>query len=350
MFFDKSMKILSVLFFICILFFAGFLSLKLFFWNDIYAEEDREKRSHLFDSESPKSAKIDKNKLQIDNEEETNQQEKQIENNSRAFSILLLGVDTNNLSGRSDTMILAVVDGDNGKVNLLSIPRDTRTKINGRNSYEKINHAHAYGLNSAIYTVEDLFQIPIDYYIKINLNGFSDLVDALGGLELNVEKNINFRDRLTKQQFYLSAGEQTLNGREALNYARFRSDGEGDYGRMRRQQQVIKEIANQSTDFRNITKLTKLLDVLGDNVKTDISFKEMVKMLLKVHSVDGEDINTLSLKSYPDMINGTSYVVIPNNELNKKKEQLQELIFNPNQSQYTKDNDNLETDNTSSNQ
>jgi polyisoprenyl-teichoic acid--peptidoglycan teichoic acid transferase len=246
----------------------------------------------------------------------------------RPFAMLLLGIDTNNVKeGRSDTIILAVVDPENENVSMLSIPRDLRVKMANSEQYDKVNAAYARGgVDMTAATISDYLQIPIEYYSIINFKGFTEMVDTIGGLEVDVEKEIYFHDRITKSYFLLYPGSQTLTGIEALNYARYRSDGEGDFGRMRRQQQVIKEVIDQSVSLRNVPKLLSMLNVVGDNVDANLGFKDMATLALKMRNVRGDDIKSLPLEATPTMIGGVSYVTVSDAELLRVQNELDLLL------------------------
>jgi polyisoprenyl-teichoic acid--peptidoglycan teichoic acid transferase len=248
------------------------------------------------------------------------------EANQRPYSVLLVGLDSKRMdSGLTDTLMVALVDPKNSKTSLLSIPRDTRVQIAGR-GLDKITHAHNYGLNSTIMTVEDLLDIKMDYYTLINFEGFQSLVDTIGGVTIDVEKNLTFRDRITNSQFSLSKGTQHLNGIEALNYARYRGGGEGDFGRNRRQQQVIKALIDETLNFRNITKINQMLKDIGENVETDMDFGVLTKTLAKMKNLSSKDIYSVPLKAYPTTIDGISYVTVDQESLAEVKIYLKDVL------------------------
>ena len=245
------------------------------------------------------------------------------------FTVLLLGVDTYDAEqGRTDTMMVAIVDPKDNEVSLVSIPRDMRVEIIGRGEFGKINSAYAWGgINMSIATVEHFLEIPIDYYTTVDFKGFQALVDAIGGIELNVEKDMTFWDRLSKQQVSLSAGPQTLNGFQALSYARFRGDAEGDFGRNRRQQQVVSAILDQTIDLRNVTNMKEISEALGDNVRTDISFTKMVSLASSL-KMSGDEVETIQYDAYPTRIGNTSFVTVDEAELERLQGVLEEKLKN----------------------
>jgi len=207
---------------------------------------------------------------------ERKKSEKRTENlsfeKSDPFSVLLLGVDERaNDAGRSDTMIVLTVNANKKSAEMLSIPRDTRTKIAGVDKVTKINHAFAYGgPEMAIATVEQFLDIPIDYFIKVNMESFKGLVDALGGV--TVSNDLAF----TYGGTHFPLGEVTLAGSDALKYIRMRYEDErGDFGRQFRQREVIKAIIEEGASLKSLARYESILGVLGDNIKTNLTFREM---------------------------------------------------------------------------
>lgn len=197
--------------------------------------------------------------------------EKQIE--MEPFSVLLLGVDEReNDTGRSDTMIVLTVNPDQKSVKMLSIPRDTRTEIVGNGSVEKINHAYARGgIDMAIDSVEQLLNIPIDYYVSVNMEAFLSIVDTLGGIEINNDMDLQIND------YHFPKGELTLSGEEALIFSRIRyEDPRGDFGRQIRQRQLIEALMAEAKDPKILFKISEILEVLGDNVRMNFTMDEMM--------------------------------------------------------------------------
>lgn len=250
-----------------------------------------------------------------------------VQNLEHVYSFLFLGIDSEDVkAGRSDSIILAHLNTSLNKVWLLSIPRDTYVHIYGKKGYDKINHAYVFGgVNSSIHTVESFLDVPVNYYVAFNFKGVKKFVDELGGIEIDVEKDMVFQDRITHKPFRLKKGRQKLNGEQVLNYARYRGDAEGDFARMRRQQQVIKELLTQTTNYRNVLKLNKLLSVMGENVKTDIPFTLLTTLAAKVPSLTGDHVSTLTLKASPVSIGGISYMKVTNQEQRRVSELLQRI-------------------------
>lgn len=190
----------------------------------------------------------------------------------KPMSVLLLGVDRRaDEQGRSDSIIVMTLNPNQDKSAMLSIPRDTRTEIVGKGTQDKINHAYAFGgAEMAMASVENLLGIPIDYVAEVDMKGFQDAVDLFGGVE--VTNNLAF----TSDAYTFDPGVITLSGPEALAYTRMRyEDPNGDFGRQERQRQVITALVNKGTNDFSISKFNNMLDVLGNNAKTNITFKEL---------------------------------------------------------------------------
>ena len=165
------------------------------------------------------------------------------------FSILMLGVDERKGdSGRSDSIIILTVNPEIKSVKMLSIPRDTRTEIIGHGTLDKINHAYAFGgIKMSMDTMENFLDIPIDYFMEINMEGFKDIVDAVGGV--TVENNLDF----TYENVHFAKGTINLDGVDALKYSRMRyEDPNGDFGRQERQRQIIQGILKKGASISTL--------------------------------------------------------------------------------------------------
>ena len=159
--------------------------------------------------------------------------------------IMVMGVDRrNDDAGRSDTLMAVTVNKDAGTAQILSLPRDTRVQIEG-NGYDKINHAYAYGGHKLTgQTVEQLLGVPMDYYVLVDIQAFERIIDALDGVDINVEKRMYYEDPWDDDGglvIDLYPGMQHMDGKKAIQYVRFR-DGEGDIGRIARQQHFMQAV------------------------------------------------------------------------------------------------------------
>ncbi|MBO0452038.1 LCP family protein [Candidatus Enterococcus murrayae] len=237
------------------------------------------------------------------------------------FSILLLGVDTGALGrteqGRSDTMMVATVNPSSNESLLVSLPRDTYAEIVGHGTQDKINHAYAFGgAAMSMDTVEKLLDIPIDHYITINMQGIETLVDAVGGVEVNNSLDFTYDGKS------FSKGKQELNGEEALKYSRMRyDDPNGDYGRQGRQRQIITGIAKKVLSTRGFTSYRSILETMGQNVKTDLTFSDMRTLMGDYRTAFGH-VKSDQLKGEGFMQDGVSYQRIDSSELKRVQDEL----------------------------
>lgn len=189
------------------------------------------------------------------------------------FSVLVLGVDEREGDkGRSDTMIVMAVNPKLKTTKMVSIPRDTYTEIIGHGTTDKLNHAYAFGgIQMSLDSVENLLDIPIDYVMEVNMEGFQTIINTVGGI------GVNNPFEFTQDSIHYAAGNITLDGKEALSYVRMRKgDPNGDFGRQDRQKQVIEGVLHEGTSIKSLLKYRSVFNALGDNVKTNMTFDEMV--------------------------------------------------------------------------
>ena len=195
--------------------------------------------------------------------------------------ILIMGVDTREDDvGRSDTMMVAAVDPRKKQASLLSVPRDTRVHIEGY-GYEKINAAFMLGGRKlAQSTVEDFLGTPIDHYVMINNRAFKKVIDAIGGIDIDVEMRMDYEDPWDDDGglvIDLYPGYQHLNGKQAIGYVRYR-DEEGDIGRIARQQKFVKAVMEKVTSPGIITDLPEIASVVYENIETDMSLRQLLEL------------------------------------------------------------------------
>lgn len=207
-----------------------------------------------------------------------NADEKIILSNKDPFSVLLLGVDKRpGDTGRADSMMVATINPETEDVRLLSIPRDTRVTLpDGR--IDKINASYAYGeIPMTVETVESLLQIPIHYYAQINMQGLVTLVDALGGITVDSPLEFDVQDIDDKEgEIHIDKGIQKLNGNQALGYARMRyDDPEGDWGRQKRQREVVTQIIDETISIKSLANFSKLFNAVGPNVTTNFKGRDL---------------------------------------------------------------------------
>lgn len=207
---------------------------------------------------------------------------------SRPVNVLMLGVDTDpdahpnspaQFATRTDTMLLARFNPDQGTVNLLSIPRDTRVTIPGR-GIAKINHANVVGGPELVAeTIQsNIGPIAVDRYLRIDTGGFRELVDLAGGIEVYVPRRMQYEDRTQGLSIDLQPGWQTLNGDQAEQFARFRSDGQGDVGRVQRQQMLLRALKERLIHPRVVPQLPQLIRVMLRYVDTNLTLEEILAL------------------------------------------------------------------------
>lgn len=190
----------------------------------------------------------------------------------KPVSVLLLGVDQRpGERGRSDSIMVMTLNPTRNESRLISIPRDTKVDIVGHGTNDKINHAYAFGgPEMTIKTVEKFLNIPINYYAEINMEGFTSLVDAVDGV--TVYNDLDF----TSEGVHFALGKINLHGENALKYTRMRyEDPRGDFGRQMRQRQVIEQVVDKLSSDVSISKFNAIMDVVGKNAQTNVSFKPM---------------------------------------------------------------------------
>lgn len=236
---------------------------------------------------------------------------------SEAFSILMLGVDTGDLGrteqGRSDTIMVMTVNPKTNESKIVSIPRDTYTEIVGKGTMDKVNHAYAFGGTSmSMNTVQKLLDIPIDYYVEVNMQGIKDIVDAVGGIQVTSPLSFTYEDHT-----FTEGQTETLDGAAALAYSRMRyEDPNGDYGRQERQRQVLEAIVKKVATFSTITNYQSVLGTMENNMKTNLAFSDMMDIFSKYRSAAG-NIEQIQLEGTGVMMDGVSYQQIDPAELTR---------------------------------
>ncbi len=243
-------------------------------------------------------------------------------------SVLFMGVDDSDVrnsgeGSRTDALLLATFNDDDKSVKLLSIPRDSYVYIPGKDKYSKITHAHAYGgVKYTIDTVENLLQVPVDYYVKMNFNAFVEVIDALGGVTVDVPYTFTEQDSSDKAgAITIEEGTQTLDGEEALAFARTRKK-DSDIERGKRQQQLIQAIVEKASSASSITKYANVIQGIGHNMKTNMTFSEM-KGFTHYVMASNLSIETLNLKGSDSYINGAYYYQLDEAALASTIEELQ---------------------------
>ncbi len=227
---------------------------------------------------------------------------------NRPVNILFLGIDNSGhphnqdpthaeaLSGNSDTMLLVRLMPDTHKINVLSIPRDTLVELPGK-GIDKINDANVIGgAEAAAKSVSNLLSnIPIDHYVRVDTEGFVELIDTLGEVEVNIPKAMHYVDKTQNLYIDFQPGKQKLNGQHFQEYVRFRHDALGDIGRVQRQQEALKALLQTLLKPETVAKIPQLLTVIKNNVDTDFSIGEILGIFEFLSHSDRKNISLVML-------------------------------------------------------
>ncbi|MDP4085848.1 MAG: LCP family protein [Bacillota bacterium] len=220
---------------------------------------------------------------------------------SDPFSVLILGIENyasgkKGDPGRTDTMMVATFNPKEQTMKLVSIPRDSRVRIPGWRK-DKINAAYGHGGKElSIKTVENLLDIPIDYYVTVNFDGFKNIVNILGGVDVNVPFNFNDIDPQW-HRYYFYKGPQHLSGNAALVYARMRyKDPRGDFGRNTRQREIVSAVIGKLSSPSAILKIGDIADQLGNNIETNMKISDAIAFRQKYTDFNSSKIQQLQIK------------------------------------------------------
>lgn len=234
---------------------------------------------------------------------------------------LLMGVDAQNVKKskgtRTDTMMLTKVNFETGEISILSIPRDTRVAVKGKQ--DKINAAHAYGgAELTLKTVSDFLGIDVDYYVKVDYNIVKEVVDKIGGVEIDVPFNMVYRDPTAEPPLNINIkkGLQILDGKNAHDFLRWRHNNsytvgykDGDVGRIKAQQYFMKELVKQTLKPKNLLKLPGLIETYFSNVETNIPLSTMLKGAASANKIDTENMVTDTVPGEGKYVGDISYYI-----------------------------------------
>ncbi|MBT8901009.1 LCP family glycopolymer transferase [Lactobacillus delbrueckii subsp. bulgaricus] len=248
----------------------------------------------------------------------------------KPISILVLGVDQGlegrNDKGNSDTIILVTVNPTTKKATMTSIPRDTLTEILGETSNTsyymfKVNSAYQFGgSNGSVKTVSAMLNVPINYYVEVNMKALESLVNALGGVDVNVPFSFSY------DWCDFKKGKQHLDGRHAIAYARMRyDDPRGDYGRQLRQRQIIQAVVKKGLSVNGLVNYQKLLKVFAKYVKTNLTFGDMTSLAINYRSA-ASNISSGYIQGHDATISGTSLQIASTEELQKWSNKLRKSL------------------------
>jgi len=244
-----------------------------------------------------------------------------IQSDSKSRNILVMGVDIGTAGSknandpkRTDTMILVHYNAVDKKVSLISIPRDTLAIVNGRN--QKINAAHAIGgVDYAVAAVEKLVGVKIDYYAKINYKGFDELIDAIGGVDMNITRKMDYDDPTQDLSIHFEKGLVHLDGKKAEEFFRWRKNNDGsgfangDLDRIENQHIFISKVMEKIKSPFIIFKIPGVLTAVENAIETNMDANEIFKYGFIFATINSEKISMDTLKGDEKYVNGISYVV-----------------------------------------
>ncbi|MDF7638273.1 LCP family protein [Lactobacillus sp. ESL0791] len=243
----------------------------------------------------------------------------------KPISVLILGVDQGiegrHDQGNSDTLILATANPSKNKATMTSIPRDTLVDILGDpgNKYSmfRVNSAYEIGGNkAAAKTVSAMLNVPVNYYVEVNMKALSSLVDAVGGVDVKVPFTFTY------DWASFHKGKQHIDGRHAVAYVRMRKeDPRGDYGRQERQRQVIMAVAHKAVSVDTLANYRKLAEIFDKYVKTNLTFNDMIALALNYRSCM-KNVKSGYIQGHDAWINGSSIQVAPTPVLQKASSQI----------------------------
>ncbi|ADQ15128.1 LCP family protein [Halanaerobium hydrogeniformans] len=241
-------------------------------------------------------------------------------------NILAVGYDSdiNGGASRADTIILISIDVDTNEAGVIFLPRDTYINIEGKN-FTKLNTSFARGgIDLTKETVEELLDINIDYYLASDFKGFENIIDRLGGIEIDVEKDLNYVDRAGDLYINISQGKQHLSGEEALKYVRYR-DQSGDIGRIERQQKFIDAVIEKVVSPSTVTSLPGIFREINRSIDTDIPIRDISPFLSTAKDMDLNNIEIRTLPGEARYIAGISYWLA---DMEKSQVMIENLVRN----------------------
>ena len=233
-------------------------------------------------------------------------------------TIMIMGVDERDDDvGRSDTLMIASIDPKTNQASLLSVPRDTRVKIKGH-GFDKVNAAYAYGKEKLSQdTVENLLGVSVDHYVIINTKSFKKIIDAIGGIDIDVPKRMHYEDPWDDDGGLIidfHPGMQHMDGAKAVTYVRYR-DEEGDLGRIRRQQDFVRAFMEKLVSPAIIPKLPTIIKEVMGSIETDLSFRQLLEFVGTLKESKNNGLKTDMVPGKPLYIEGISYWIPDLNKL-----------------------------------
>lgn len=267
----------------------------------------------------------------------------EVDINKDPFTVLFIGTDQFDTKTeeadayRTDVLMVAAVNPQKKTIKLVNIPRDTYATIAQTDGFKtKINSAAFWGKKKGVNPIQNtretvetlLYGVPIDYYVKINFKGFIDIVNAVGGVDVNVP--MTFRISTFDRVVQFNKGPMHLNGEEALPYVRMRKqDPQGDHGRNKRQQEVINKILDKIVSFNSISNFSKITDAVGNNLTYSINPDEFLSLATIYKNTPKSSIETLIAKVEDKKVDGVWYSFMKEEERKRISKILKENLGLP---------------------
>jgi len=243
------------------------------------------------------------------------------------INVLIVGCDEIENHGRADTIVFLSISPKTKDAFILSIPRDTRVEIPGR-GMDKINHAYAFGGEKLLSkTVSQFLDEPLHFYAVVDFEGFVSIIDELGGVEIDIEKEMHYVDKAGGVDINLYPGKQIVNGEKALQYIRFRHDRLGDLGRIKRQQKLAMALINKMMNFDSIRKIPHISEELKGYIETNIKAQDAVALANLFRGVNQEKFKLETVQSKPVYIEGVSYL---EPDVKEVQQRVKSLIYGKN--------------------
>ncbi len=245
----------------------------------------------------------------------------------RCVTVLLIGADDRKERGRSDTIIVMFLNPRRSEAALFSVPRDLRVHIPGH-GLDKINHSYFFGgVELTKQTVEKVLGIEIDYYAKADFSGFVEIVDMLGGVDIEVPdvegrgRGMNYDDNADGLHVHLKPGMQHLDGEQAIGFVRYRK-GDSDVQRAERQQQFLKAVAEQKLKLRNVLKLAPVAGKALKCIDTDLSLRESMELAMVLKNLSADNLLTTSIPAQGRIIGGVWYAIYRESDMREALRQI----------------------------
>ncbi|MGI6030205.1 MAG: LCP family protein [Eubacteriales bacterium] len=247
------------------------------------------------------------------------------------YTFLVVGTDAGGLN--TDTILVVSFDTVNGKLNLLQVPRDSMLDVDRSN--KRVNASFAIGgIEQLEEDIQNFLGIPIDRYAVVSILAFREIVDAVGGVEINVPQAMDYEDPYQGLTIHLEPGVQVLDGAKAEGFVRFRSDyADADIGRLKAQKAFISAFMSKLLNLGTVLKVPEMIDAINSNLKTNLSTSDMVFLAGQALELQSEDIRFFTLTGENARVDGKAYYTI-------YKEETMQIIneyFNPFQQELTED-------------